>query len=193
MSKFWPFSTPGIPDDVFKRDKVPMTKEEVRVLTLAKTRLAPGQVVWDIGSGTGSLSIEAALLTPGGTVYAVERNTLGVELGRDNASKIGVDNIVFIQGEAPGVLEKLPDPDRVIIGGSGGYLSQVLQIAMSRLNSGGRLVINAVTMETLTLCNEAMAGKNCDIIQVNISRAVPHGKYRMWQALNPVYIIACEK
>lgn len=170
-----------------------MTKEEVRVLTLAKTRLAPGQVVWDIGSGTGSLSIEAALLTSGGTVYAVERNTLGVELGRDNASKIGVDNIVFIQGEAPGVLEKLPDPDRVIIGGSGGYLVQVLQTAMSRLKSGGRLVINAVTMETLTLCTEAMAGKNCDIIQVNISRAVPHGKYRMWRALNPVYIIAWEK
>lgn len=170
-----------------------MTKEEVRVLTLAKTRLAPGQVVWDIGSGTGSLSIEAALLTPGGTVYAIEKNTLGIGLCRENANKIGVDNIIFIQGEAPGVLEKLPDPDRVIIGGSGGYLSQVLQVAMSRLKSKGRLVINAVTMETLTLCTAALTGKNCDIIQVNISRAVPYGNYRMWRALNPVYIITYQE
>lgn len=163
------------------------------MLTLAKVRLAPGQVVWDIGSGTGSLSIEASLLTPGGIVYAIEKNKLGLELCRENADKIGADNIVLIQGEAPGALEKLPDPDRIIIGGSGGYLSQVLQIAVKRLKSNGRLVVNAVTMETLTICTEAMAGRNCDIIQVNISRAVPRGKYRMWQALNPVYIITYQK
>ena len=175
------------------RDQVPMTKEEIRVLTLAKARLAPGQVVWDIGSGTGSLSVEAALLTPGGSVYAVEKNALGIELGRYNASAMGAGNVFFIQSEAPGALDNLPDPDRVIIGGSGGQLSNLLQVVMSRLKTGGRLVINAVTLETLTICLDALSGKDFDLIQANISRAVPRGKYRMWQSLNPVYIIAWEK
>ncbi|AGL01468.1 precorrin-6Y C5,15-methyltransferase (decarboxylating) subunit CbiT [Desulfoscipio gibsoniae] len=193
MNNQWSFTTPGIPDDLFTRNEVPMTKEEIRVLTLAKARLAPGQIVWDIGSGTGSLSVEAALLVPGGTVYSVERNPSGLEMTLCNTEQFSIKNVVIVPGEAPKVLGHLPAPHRVLVGGSGGKLPQILQAVRDRLHPGGRLVINAVTVETFNLCSKLLEGWCREVIQVNISRAVPTGKVHLWRALNPVYIFTAEK
>jgi precorrin-6Y C5,15-methyltransferase (decarboxylating) CbiT subunit len=192
MNNQWPFSTPGIPDDLFTRNEVPMTKEEIRVLTLAKARLAPGQILWDIGSGTGSLSVEAALQVPGGTVYAVERNPRGLQVTSDNVKRFGLDNIVLVPGEAPAALQHLPNPHRVLIGGSGGQLPEILPIVWNRLHPKGRLVINAVTVETFTLCAKLLNGWRWEVIQVNIARAVPTGHVHLWRAQNPVYIFTAE-
>lgn len=193
MNNNWPFSTPGIPDDLFVRNEVPMTKEEIRALTLAKARLAPRQIVWDIGSGTGSIAVEAALLVPGGTVYAIERNSRGIDLIKQNAQKFAISNLVPIHGEAPAVLHNLPDPHRIIIGGSGGQLSEIFQLAKQRLKPGGRIVVNAVTLETFALCTKLIAQWHYNIIQVNISRTVKTGRMNMWRALNPIYIVTAVK
>lgn len=193
MNNQWPFITPGIPDDLFIRENVPITKEEIRILTLAKARPAPGQIIWDIGSGTGSISVEAALLVPEGKVYAVERNARAVQLISRNAQKFGVNNLIVISGEAPDALHHLPDPHRVIIGGSGGNLHQIIQLTLNRLKPGGRMVVNAVTVETFNQCAQFFNGLNWEVTQVNISRTVSTGKVRMWRALNPVYIFCIEK
>lgn len=193
MNNYWPYTTLGIPDEMFNRNEVPMTKEEIRVLTLAKARLAPKQIVWDIGSGTGSLTVEAALAVPGGTVYAVEKTPRGLEMTAANSKRFGVKNVVLVPGEAPAALQGLPAPHRVLVGGSGGQLPQILALVKKRLLPGGRLVINAVTVETFSLCSKLLAGWCTGIIQINISRSVPTGKVHLWRALNPVYIFTAEK
>lgn len=186
----WPYATPGIPDHLFKRDNIPMTKEEIRALTLAKARLAPGMVVWDVGAGTGSLSVEAALLAPGGTVYAVEREPLGVTLVLDNARRFGLDNVVPVAGEAPAALDNLPAPDRVLVGGSGGRLLEILEHSMHRLKSGGRIVVNSISPETQALLFTGRTpGWQYDMVQLQVSRAEPTGRLHIWRALNPVCVV----
>ena len=195
MIRKWPYRTTGVPDALFIRDNVPMTKEEVRVITLAKARLAPGQVVWDIGAGTGSLSIEAALQVPEGSVYAVERNASGILLINSNSVAFGVDNITVVEGEAPEALKGLPDPDRVIIGGSGGRLQEIIIEAFQRMRPGGRIVINAATLETaalsVKLLDELFSG--ADVVQVSVSKAVKTGSSNLFKGFNPVTVISAEK
>ncbi|HOV80608.1 MAG TPA: precorrin-6Y C5,15-methyltransferase (decarboxylating) subunit CbiT [Bacillota bacterium] len=195
MSKKWVFRTPGIPDDFFIRGSVPMTKEEIRVITLAKARLAPGQVVWDVGAGTGSLSVEAALQAKGGVVYAIERDSHGVSLIETNSRAFGVENLRILEGDAPGVLRELPDPDRVMIGGSGGKLREIVAESCSRLKPGGRIVINAVTLEnaalSVKLLDELLGGS--EAVQICVARAVRAGNGRIMRGANPVTVISAEK
>lgn len=194
MKVNWPYATPGIPDNLFQRDKIPLTKEEVRVITLAKARLSPGQVVWDIGSGTGSLAIEAARLIGKGKVYAVEQDQKAVEVLRENIGRFGIDNIEVVEGRAPEVLGGLPEPQRVFIGGSGGTLGAIIKFLEKKMPRGGRLVINAVTLETLTAAFNALGepwGK--EIVQVVVARSTALGGYHLLQANNPVWIIAAQK
>lgn len=196
MNEKWPYRTPGIPDELFSRGGVPMTKEEIRVLTLARARLAPGQVVWDIGAGTGSLTVEAAFqVSPGGVVYAVERNPDGIKLINDNLKAFLLDNVKVIQGQAPEALARLPAPHRVLVGGSGGKLEEILALVKERLLPGGRLVLNAVTLETA-----AGAVRLFDImfdkvgaVQVSAARLAPAGTSHLFKSLNPVMIISAEK
>ncbi|HBV96750.1 MAG: nucleotide-binding protein [Peptococcaceae bacterium BICA1-7] len=184
------YGAAGIPDSFFARGTVPMTKEEIRVITLSKARLIPGLVVWDVGSGTGSISVEAARMTPGGMVYAVEKSSEGCRLTRENSLLFGVENIQVIMGEAPGALDGLPSPDRVIIGGSGGMLKSIIRSAQDRLNLGGRIVINAVTLDTLGSSLECLQGGwETEVIQVSISKAQVMGASRLMKAYNPVYVI----
>jgi len=195
MRKIWPYRTPGLPDELFIRGGVPMTKEEVRVITLAKARLAPGQIIWDIGAGTGSLSVEAALVAAGGVVYAVERLAEGVDLIEQNRAAFGLDNLTVVQGEAPAALVSLPDPDRVLIGGSGGGMVEIIQTAAARLKPGGRLVINAVTLETAA---EALGTlkkffSQVEAVQVSIARTMRAGNRHLLKSLNPVTVISAEK
>lgn len=195
MNNRWPYRTPGIPDDLFIRGSVPMTKEEVRVLTLAKARLAPGQIVWDIGAGTGSLSVEAALQVPDGAVYAIERNPEGIDLITRNCAAFQLINLHLTEGEAPEALFGLPDPDRVLIGGSGGRLADIIKDVYRRLRPGGRIVLNAVTLETAALAVQLVEQffMHVDVIQNSVSRAVKAGGSHLWKGLNPVTVITAEK
>ncbi len=187
----------GIEDESFIRGKVPMTKQEIRVLTMAKARIAPTNVVWDVGAGTGSMSVEAALLAPQGHVFAVERNAEGVSLIKKNAEKFGVDNVTVVEGEAPDALKKLPDCDVAIIGGSGSRLDEILDEISVRLRPGSRAVINCITVQTLASALEYFRAHEADYsyeaIQVQINRLQAVGAYDMAKAINPIYIVTGEK
>lgn len=170
-----------------------MTKEEIRMVTLGKIRPAPEQIIWDIGAGTGSLSVEAARLAPGGTVYAVEKEPRGIELIVQNTRRFELDNVVPVTGEAPAALNDLPSPHRVLIGGSGGRLEEILDQVTKRLKPGGLIVINAVTLETVARLIVPPEGWRHEMVQLQVSRAVPVGRVHIWQALNPVWIITLEQ
>lgn len=185
----------GIPDDEFATVKKLITKEEVRVVTLAKLRLRQDMILWDIGAGSGSISIEADHLLPNGKIFAVERNPECREFIKQNLQKFHTRNVNLVEGDAPDCLEDLPDPDRVFIGGSGGHLWDILTIADRRLPAEGRIVLNAITLDTLTAANEffANAGYEVEVATINIARTRPLTSYKMFEAYNPVYILSAVK
>lgn len=183
----------GIRDEEFMRGNVPMTKEEIRILTLVKAQIAPDAVVYDVGAGTGSLSIEAARLAFAGHVYAIEKNPEGIGLIAENAKRFAVENITVVEGAAPDALDGLPALDAALIGGSGRRLADILDIVGARLRSHGRIVANAITMQTVAACLDyfhSHADRYAyEAIQVQISRLERVGSYDMAKALNPIYII----
>ena len=187
----------GIKDEEFVRGKVPMTKEEIRILTIAKAQIAHNAVICDVGAGTGSLSIEAARLAPAGHVYAIEKNPEGIGLIAENAKRFGVENITVIEGAAPDALAGLPELDVALIGGSGRKLSDILDIIGERLRLNGRSVANAITMQTVAACLDYFHTHadryTYEAIQVQISRLERVGPYDMAKALNPIYIITAQR
>jgi cobalt-precorrin-6B (C15)-methyltransferase len=186
----------GIPDDQFIRGNIPMTKQEIRILVLAKANIAAGDTVIDVGAGTGSLSIEAALLAKQGRVIAIEREAEGVELIKANAAKFSVANLEAIEGAAPAAMAGLPAADVVLIGGSGGKLAEILTFANRLLKPGGRLIVTAVTVETLSTALgslKQMAQFSVEACCVQVTRIQPAGNSHMFKALNPIYIITCTK
>ncbi|MCK8825527.1 precorrin-6Y C5,15-methyltransferase (decarboxylating) subunit CbiT [Fuchsiella alkaliacetigena] len=194
MSK-WQYSTPGIPDQLFIRGQVPMTKEEVRCVTISKLRLDENSTVYDIGAGTGSLSIEAALIAKQGQVWAIEREAEGVQLIEENRAQFALDNLEVVAGEAPAALSDLPPVDRVLIGGSGGQLAEILELVEQKLKAQGRIVINAITLETLTSAKEELLrlGYQIEVVTLNVARTREVGAYHMFKAENPIYIISGER
>lgn len=188
---------PGIADEEFIRDKVPMTKEEIRILTMCKAKIRPDNIIWDIGAGTGSLSIEAALLAPRGEVYAIEKKDLAVDLLHQNIAKFKLeDKVKVIATEAPKGLDELPNCDVVFIGGSGKHMFEILDIIDSKLNEGGRIIVNAVTIQTISEITTYMKQKESytyEAIQVQVNRLRQIGSYDMFNAQNPVYIVTCKK
>lgn len=187
----------GIADDEFIRGKVPMTKQEIRILTLAKAQIAPDAVVYDIGAGTGSLSIEAARQAPEGKVYAIERKDEALALLRQNIEHFGVKNVMPIQAEAPQGLETLPEADVVLIGGSGGQLIAILEALTPKLKKGGRIVVNAIALQTVMRVVSYMRQfpdrYSYEAIQVQINRWQQVGSYDMAKAGNPIFIVTCTK
>ena len=187
----------GIEDEEFIRGKAPMTKKEIRILTLAGAKIGKADIVCDIGAGTGSLSIEAALLAREGHVYAVERKTEAAALIRQNAEKFGVENLTIIENEAPKGLEQLPERiDAAIIGGTGSHLEKILDFLDARLKPDGFIVINCITVQTLARSLAYMRKKSgylYDTVQVQVNRLRKIGPYDMAEAINPVYIISCHK
>ncbi|HZK25368.1 MAG TPA: precorrin-6Y C5,15-methyltransferase (decarboxylating) subunit CbiT [Oscillospiraceae bacterium] len=196
MPNDWTYCGLGLPDTVFIRGRVPMTKREVRVLTLAQLRLQPGQVVWDVGAGTGSLAIEAALAVPSSQVYAIERNAEGVELLQQNSSRFGTDNLTVVAAEAPAALVSLPQPQRVIVGGSGGQLTEILTYCGEKLTPDGILVVNVVTPQNMVRTLERLSAEpftNRDGLYVQASRLQKLGREDYFQAQNGVWIISAQK
>ena len=187
----------GIADEEFIRQDVPMTKQEIRILSLVKAQIAPDAVVYDIGAGTGSISIEAARLAPQGQVYAIERSSEGIGLIRANAANFAVKNVTVIQAEAPEGLADLPEADAILIGGSGGNLQEILTEVTPKLKASGRLVLNCITVQTLMQCIEFMREHSdtyiYEAIQVQVTRLQQVGTYDMAKANNPIYIVTCRK
>lgn len=177
-------------DECFIRGNVPMTKSEVRAISLAKMALQQDSIVYDIGAGTGSVAVEAALLVPDGKVYAVERQEEGCELIRKNKEKFAINNLTVIHGLAPECLPGLPIPDRVFIGGSGGNITDILDLILAR-NPAVTIVINCITLETMAQVMQYLAGKaiTAEVIQVQISRAEQLGGYHAMKGQNPVFVI----
>ncbi len=188
----WPYASSGIPDALFARGRVPMTKQEVRAVALAKLRLSASDTVWDVGAGTGSVSVEAALLARDGAVWAVERNAEGVRLIRENAREFECGNVFAVAGLAPEALEKLPAPDAVFVGGSSGELSSIVDLAR-RKNPRARFCVPCVTLETLALACELFAGEGFEgfeACQVSVARAQDVGSHHLMRAGNPVFLVS---
>lgn len=191
-SSRWPYASSGIPDELFIRGDVPMTKQEVRAVALAKLRLTATDTVWDVGAGTGSVSIEAALVARAGSVWAVERNATGVQLIRENADAFGCGNVHAVPGVAPEALAKLPVPDAVFVGGSAGELPSILEAALEK-NSQVRLCVPCVTVETLTEACALLSGsrfKGFEACQVSAARAEAVGSHHLMKAQNPVFLVS---
>lgn len=185
--------THGIPDSQFIRGNVPMTKEEIREISVSKLHLARDSVVYDIGAGTGSVAVECARMAYNGKVYAVEKNEEAIKLIERNKILHGTDNLEIIKGEAPGILGGLEVPTHVFIGGSSGRLNQIIDIIFSK-NGNARIVINAVTLETITEVQSIIKEKGLhgDITCITVSKAKEAGNYHMMMGLNPVWIIVLE-
>lgn len=187
-------SAPGIPDDSFLRGEAPMTKEEVRAVSLSKLRLMPHHVLWDVGAGTGSVSVEGALAVPAGRVFAVEKKPEALALLEKNKARFSVSNLLPVVGTAPEVLADLPAPDRVFLGGTSGNLEEILRIVLKK-NPAARVVVNAVTLETLAetvRVFELLALRDLDIAQVAVTKTRDVGRYHMLNAQNPVWVLSGE-
>ena len=170
-----------------------MTKEEVRTVSLAKLELTKDSVCYDVGAGTGSLSVEMAMRAFDGKVYAVERNPEAVRLIHKNARKFGRDNLHIIEGLAPEALEELEAPTHCFIGGSSGNLKEILELILKK-NPAVRLVINCITLETLQEAMDAartMPLTDVEVVQIMASRSKKLGRYHMMMGENPIYIISC--
>ena len=194
----WNNKTPGIPDEQFERtEDVPITKEEIRVLQISKARLCPGHTVYDIGCGSGSISVEAALqVESNGNVYAIDFDSNAVELTKKNLEKFGVSNVKVILGNAKEKISELPEANAIFIGGTGGDTQQIIELCQNKLKSGGRIVIGVILIETLFAVISIMEKLNftsVDITQITISKSRKTSTGTMMLARNPVSIISATK
>ena len=181
---------PGMSDESFVRGKVPMTKEEIRILSVAKLQLTEDSIVYDVGAGTGSVSMECARLCTNGTVYAVERNPEGIALIRENSKKLRLSNVKAIEGLAPEALMDLPAPTHAFIGGSAGNMGEILDVLRAK-NPSVRIVINTIALESISEVMQLLKerGYDADIVQISAAKSRVLGRYHMMTGLNPVYII----
>ena len=187
--------THGIADRQFIRDRVPMTKEEIREVSICKLRLKDGAVVYDIGSGTGSVAVETAGISDDIQVYAVEQNHEAVSLIEKNKRKFELQNITVVEAGAPEGLAGLPMATHAFIGGSGGRLKEIL-VFLRQINPKMRVVVNAVSMETICEMREILSMddviKEEEVVQLQVSRAKKAGSHHLMQSENPVWVCAFE-
>ena len=188
-----PRRTPGLPDEAFERGDVPMTKQEVRAAVLAKLAVRPEDILWDVGAGTGSVSVELALAAPRGRVYAVECRPEGCALIKANREKFRTRNLVLVEGLAPAALSDLPAPDAVFIGGSKGSLADIVDAALDK-NPDARICVSAIALESLSAAVAALTakGRTVQVSQIAVSRARAVGGLHLMMAQNPIYLITGE-
>lgn len=185
--------TQGRPDGDFLRTEVPMTKSEVRAVTLSKLRLTRDALCWDVGAGTGSVSLEMAEVCEDGQVFAIERKPEACALIEQNKKHLGVTNVTVIEGAAPDALRDLPAPSHVFVGGSGGELREILSLVLQK-NPSARIVVNTVTAETFALALDAMRTlpvTDVEMVELSVSRGRQVGGYHLMTAQNPVYLFSC--
>lgn len=178
-------------DEVFIRGQVPMTKSEVRAVSLSKLELTPNAVLYDIGAGTGSVSVEAALAIPQGQVYAVEHNPEAAQLILANREKFGTENLFLVEGKAPSALVGLSVPTHGFIGGSSGEMNNII-CRLQNLNPDIRIVINIIALETLTQTMDLLRTLKieAEILLLQVAKAKQIGEYHLMQGQNPVYVIS---
>ncbi len=188
----------GNPDDAFVQSTPKhglLTPAEVRTIALAQMALHPRSVVWDVGAGCGSVSVEAAMLAPGGQVFAIEQDAVDETFIRENAERFGVTNVQPVLGRAPEVWADLPDPDAIFIEGSGREVVRLADLAFERLQPGGRLVANLVSIGALEELRIALAKKTTEVQvwMVNVARGTDQLERLQFDALNPTFLIAAGK
>ena len=186
-------ATHGLDDDLFIRGKAPMTKEEIRVVSLFKLRLKEDSVCYDVGAGTGSVSVEMALRASQGKVYAIEKKEDALDLIRLNRRKFALSNLEVIPGTAPQAMEDLPAPTHAFVGGSSGNLKEILALLLKK-NPEVRIVINCITLETVSEAIQAIREfgfQDTDIVQLTAARSKSIAGYHMMMGENPIYIITC--
>lgn len=178
-------------DEWFIRGKVPMTKSEVRAVSISKLELTEDAVLYDIGAGTGSVGIEAALSVPRGQVYAIEQKKEAAELILQNKEKFQVNNLVLVEGSAPEALEDLPAPSHAFVGGSSGHMEEIVELLLQK-NPKIRMVFNAIALETVGEILNVLKkrGLEHEVVSVQVSRAIQAGQYHMMQGQNPIYVIS---
>ena len=193
----WKYKTPGIPDEEFERlDEVPITKEEVRVVQISKARLKRGYTVYDIGCGSGSISVEAAIqVESAGKIYAVDFDPRAIDLTKKNLEKFEISNVTTILGNAKEKIPELPQADAIFIGGTGGDTKEILELCYDKIKSGGRIVLGIILIETLFSVLELIKKLNLsvDITQITISKSRKTTTGTMMLARNPVTIISVTK
>lgn len=185
----------GVPDSSFSHSKGMITKEEIRVVSLSKLKLKTDSIVWDIGAGSGSLSIEAAMLANKGRVFAVEKQAERIRHIEKNKKKFKTTNLEIIHKKAPDGLKTLPVPDAVFIGGAGKDIDKILKVCSKRITNGGRIVVNAITLETLAAATGFFEDKGWhdETLSVNIAKTRDIAGLHIFSAHNPVFIVVGEK
>ena len=193
-------STHGLPDEAFIRGKAPMTKAEIRMVSLGKLKLKKDSVCYDVGAGTGSVSVEMALRAYEGSVYAVEKKEDALGLLQENRQKFALDHMEIVAGTAPEALEELPAPTHAFIGGSSGNLKEIVRLLLKK-NPQVRMVINCITLETVgeaMECIRELEGEDAsvswetEVVQLAVSRSKSVGRYHMMMGENPIYVITIQ-
>ena len=194
----WKSKTPGIPDEEFERtESVPITKEEIRAIQISKGRLSAGQTVLDIGCGSGSVTVEAAIqVEESGKVIGVDIDPNAIELTEKNLKKFGISNYTLIEGNAKEKIFDLPQADTVFIGGTGGDTKDIVELCQDKIKSGGRIVIGVILIETLysvLQTIEKLDFESVDITQITIGKSRKTKTGTMMLARNPVTVISATK
>lgn len=185
---------PGFPNEAFSRGQAPMTKQEVRAAVLAKLAVRPADVLWDVGAGTGSVSVELALAAAEGRVFAVECEEEACALIRTNREKFAAWNLQLVEGRAPEALADLPAPDAVFIGGTKGGMEEIVDLVLAK-NANACICISAIAVETLSAAVTALTkhGLEAGVTQIAVSRTKPAGKLHLLMANNPTFLITGER
>ena len=194
----WKSKTPGIPDEEFERtESVPITKEEIRAIQISKGRLSVGQIVLDIGCGSGSVTVEAAIqVEESGKVIGIDIDPNAIELTEKNLKKFGIPNYTLIEGNAKEKISQLPQADTVFIGGTGGDTKDIVELCQDKIKSGGRIVIGVILIETLYAVLktiEKLDFESIDITQITIGKSRKTKTGTMMLARNPVNVISATK
>jgi len=200
MVKSWAYKTPGIPDELFNQnDVVPgPTKEEIRVLSISKARLCENSIVIDVGCGTGGLTVEAALqVSSKGKVFAIDKDQAAIDLTLSNVEKFGVkSHVIIVRGKAPEALMSLPNADAIFVGGGGASLKEILRICKEKLNSDGRIVVNAILLETACMAVDEMRKlgfKEIEVTEIFVAKGKQINSGTMMMARNPITIVSASK